>query len=176
MQQLWGNDLDDEWQGRVVVLGNGLELHLDGLPDEGSGGGISSYYAIPSWQTNVSMANNGGSMANRNIPDVALTADNIFVSYNNGDASGTYYFMGTSCAAPLWAGFTALVNQQSVAARQIRWVFESRALRHWQRRQLCGLFPRHHHRQQHQQEHAELFCAPSGYDSAPGGAHRPGPT
>jgi len=89
----------------------------NGLPNEGSGGGISSYYAIPSWQTNVSMVNNSGSTANRNIPDVALTADNIFVSYNNGDYSGTYYFMGTSCAAPLWAGFTALVNQQSVATR-----------------------------------------------------------
>jgi subtilase family serine protease len=89
--------------------------NLDGMPNEGSGGGISSYYPIPSWQTNISMANNGGSTANRNIPDVALTADNIFVSYDDGDASGTDYFMGTSCAAPLWAGFCALVNQQSVA-------------------------------------------------------------
>ena len=33
--------------------------------------------------------------------------------YNNG-STGT--FGGTSCAAPLWAGFTALVNQQAVAA------------------------------------------------------------
>ena len=47
---------------------------------------------------------------------MALTADNVFVSYNNGDYSGAYYFVGTSCAAPLWAGFCALVNQQSVAA------------------------------------------------------------
>ncbi len=89
--------------------------NLNGIPNEGSGGGISSYYPIPYWQTNVSMANNGGSTAKRNIPDVALTADDIFVSYNDGDDSGTYYFMGTSCAAPLWAGFCALVNQQSVA-------------------------------------------------------------
>lgn len=81
----------------------------------GSGGGISTYYHIPYWQTNVSMAANGGSTTFRNIPDVALTADNIFVSYDNGDDSGTYYFLGTSCAAPLWAGFCALVNQQSVA-------------------------------------------------------------
>ena len=62
------------------------------------------------------MATNGGSSTYRNIPDVALTADNIFVSYDNGDDSGTYYFMGTSCAAPLWAGFCALVNQQSTAS------------------------------------------------------------
>ena len=90
--------------------------NLTGITNEGSGGGISSYYAIPWWQTNISMAANGGSTTHRNIPDVALTADNVFVSYNNGDYTGTYYFMGTSCAAPLWAGFTALVNQQAVAA------------------------------------------------------------
>ena len=48
----------------------------------------------------------------RNIPDVALTADDVFVDYNNGTNGG---FGGTSCAAPLWAGFCALVNQQSVA-------------------------------------------------------------
>ncbi|HEV2437434.1 MAG TPA: S53 family serine peptidase [Verrucomicrobiae bacterium] len=83
--------------------------------DLGSGGGISTYYAIPYWQTNVSMAANSGSSTFRNIPDVALTADNIFVCYNNGVTNGQYYFLGTSCAAPLWAGFCALVNQQAVA-------------------------------------------------------------
>lgn len=77
----------------------------------GSSGGISSYYPIPDWQTNVSMASNGGSSAWRNIPDVALTADNIFVDYGNGN-NGAYG--GTSCAAPLWAGLSALMNQQSL--------------------------------------------------------------
>ena len=84
-----------------------------GQPNVGSGGGISTYYKIPYWQANVSMADNAGSTVWRNIPDVALTADNVFVDYNNGSSGG---FGGTSCAAPLWAGFTALVNQQSVAA------------------------------------------------------------
>jgi hypothetical protein len=78
----------------------------------GSGGGISPNYTIPYWQTNVSMANNNGSTVNRNVPDVALTADAVYVVYNNG-SSGT--FGGTSCAAPLWAGFCALINQQSLA-------------------------------------------------------------
>ena len=79
----------------------------------GSGGGVSPNYSIPSWQANVSMTANSGSTVNRNIPDVALTADANNVIYNNG-SSGT--FGGTSCAAPLWAGFTALVNQQAVAS------------------------------------------------------------
>src|SRR5262249_10594525 len=48
----------------------------------------------------------------RNVPDVALTADNIYVAFGNG-SSGS--FGGTSCAAPLWAGFMALVNQQAAS-------------------------------------------------------------
>src|SRR5438552_76077 len=59
------------------------------------------------------MSGNLGSTTMRNIPDVTLTADNVWVTYGNG-SSGS--FGGTSCAAPLWAGFTALVNQQAGAA------------------------------------------------------------
>jgi hypothetical protein len=79
---------------------------------EGSGGGISPNYLIPSWQANINMTANGGSTSNRNIPDVAMTADNILVFANDGNG---YSVGGTSAAAPLWAGFTALVNQQAVA-------------------------------------------------------------
>ncbi len=79
----------------------------------GSGGGISPNYAIPSWQTNISMASNSGSTTYRNFPDVAMTADAVYVVYNNGSAA---IFGGTSCAAPLWAGFTALINQQFASA------------------------------------------------------------
>ena len=78
----------------------------------GSSGGSSTYYSIPSWQQGVSMAGNQGSATKRNVPDVALVGDNIYVLYNNG---GSGNFGGTSCAAPLWAAFIALVNQQSVA-------------------------------------------------------------
>jgi len=80
---------------------------------EGSSGGISSYYTIPTWQTNINMTTNGGSTTYRNIPDVAFTADNVEVIYGSG-TTGT--FGGTSCAAPLWAGLTALINQQAVSA------------------------------------------------------------
>ncbi len=80
----------------------------------GSSGGISSYYSMPSWQANVSnMASRGGSTSFRNIPDVALTADNVYTDYGNGQGGGGTG--GTSCAAPLWAGFMALVNQQAAA-------------------------------------------------------------
>ena len=81
----------------------------------GSSGGISSFYSIPSWQTNVNVVSAQGSASFRNIPDVALTADNVFVAYGNGSSETVG---GTSCAAPLWAGFMALVNQQAAAQGQ----------------------------------------------------------
>ncbi len=73
----------------------------------GSGGGISTSYAIPNWQTNINMTACQGSTTKRNTPDVALTADNVYVRADNQD----YNVGGTSCAAPLWAGFNSLINQ-----------------------------------------------------------------
>jgi hypothetical protein len=80
----------------------------------GSSGGISTKYAIPSWQQGINMSTNHGSTTMRNVPDVAMQADtDIFFVHTNG-LTGTVG--GTSAAAPLWAGFTALVNQE--AAKQ----------------------------------------------------------
>jgi subtilase family serine protease len=93
-------------------LGAGEAWPNNGSGYWGSGGGVSTVYAIPTWQQSVSMAANSGSTNMRNIPDVALTADDVWVIYNNGESNS---FMGTSCAAPLWAGFIALVNQQATA-------------------------------------------------------------
>ena len=76
----------------------------------GTGGGISTQYPIPYWQTNVSMTANHGSTTMRNVPDVAAIADDIYVRANNT----IYSVGGTSCSSPLWAGFMALVNQQAV--------------------------------------------------------------
>ena len=86
---------------------------LDNGSYTGSSGGISTYYKIPYYQQGISMSANQGSTTMRNVPDVAMVGDNVYVLYNNG-VTGT--FGGTSCAAPLWAGFTALVNQQAAAA------------------------------------------------------------
>jgi uncharacterized repeat protein (TIGR01451 family) len=79
----------------------------------GSGGGISTVWPIPSWQLGINMVTNLGSTTMRNTPDVAMTADNIWVDAGDQTQNGIYG--GTSCAAPLWSGFTALVNQQAVA-------------------------------------------------------------
>ena len=80
----------------------------------GTGGGVSTQYPIPTWQAGInSFGNNGGATFARNVPDVALTADNIYIKYGNGQNT---VVVGTSCAAPLWAGFMALVNQKAAAA------------------------------------------------------------
>ncbi len=82
----------------------------------GSGGGVSpDAIAIPSWQTGVASTANGGSTALRNVPDVAMEGD--FDNYNCSLATGCGGgAAGTSFAAPRWAGFLALVNQQAVEA------------------------------------------------------------
>jgi hypothetical protein len=50
----------------------------------GSSGGVSTYYGLPAYQKGISMVANLGSAAMRNIPDVALTADNVSVISGNG--------------------------------------------------------------------------------------------
>jgi uncharacterized repeat protein (TIGR01451 family) len=90
--------------------------YSEGIGTDGSGGGTNwNGILIPSWQQNVPMTNNMGSTTLRNVPDVALTADNIYVIYEEGFSG---YFGGTSCAAPLWAAYTALVNQQATSLKQ----------------------------------------------------------
>ncbi len=79
----------------------------------GSSGGISTYYSIPTWQQGIDMTSNHGSKTYRNTPDVALTADNIFLIADGGQS---YASGGTSAASPLWAAFIALANQQGAAS------------------------------------------------------------
>ncbi len=79
----------------------------------GSGGGISPHYPIPGYQLGINMSAIGGSTAQRNIPDVSILADTVLFWYLKDGQSGTVG--GTSAASPLWAGFTALINQQALA-------------------------------------------------------------
>jgi subtilase family serine protease len=83
-----------------------------------SGGGVSTTWPIPSYQQPSAMSQAGGSARMRNIPDVALIADvQIFLICNNGQ---WVEVGGTSAAAPLWAGFIALANQQAASKQQPR--------------------------------------------------------
>jgi len=86
-----------------------------------STGGTLSEVPIPDYQEGISVALNQGSTQYRNIPDVAMVAKDILavstaVSTNGPPTPGeSGNFVGTSAAAPLWASYTALVNQQAAA-------------------------------------------------------------
>jgi subtilase family serine protease len=77
----------------------------------GSGGFSTNGLSIPSYQSPVINSSNQGSSSLRNVPDVAAEAntDNYFCA--NGTCQGGVG--GTSLAAPRWAGFLALANQQA---------------------------------------------------------------
>lgn len=93
------------------------------------GGGISpDGYAIPSWQTTTANGCSSCSKTLRNGPDVS--ANSNFTFYVCADQSGctANTYGGTSFAAPMWAGYLALVNQQSVANGNPRLGFINPAL------------------------------------------------
>ncbi|MGA2352786.1 MAG: S53 family serine peptidase [Terracidiphilus sp.] len=83
-----------------------------------SGGGISpDAIPIPSWQqiSGVINSTNKGSTTLRNGPDVSANANFTFYTCADQTACLANEFGGTSFAAPMWAGYIALVNQQLVA-------------------------------------------------------------
>lgn len=101
----------------LTTSGSGGAWHSESTWS-GSGGGVSTVYPLPTYQQGLGMAASGGSLTMRNIPDVALTADvQIFLICNNGQKVSVG---GTSAAAPLWAGFTALANQKAFTTGKAR--------------------------------------------------------
>jgi subtilase family serine protease len=86
-----------------------------------SGGGLSpDSIAIPAWQQLAGVINssNKGSTTLRNGPDVSANADFSFYTCANQTACLANEYGGTSFAAPMWAGYIALVNQQLAAGNQ----------------------------------------------------------
>lgn len=78
-----------------------------------SGGGISpDKIAIPSWQKAAINSTNRGSTTYRNGPDVAANANFTFYTCGDQQACQANVYGGTSFAAPMWAAYVALVNQQ----------------------------------------------------------------
>ncbi|MFI6542284.1 protease pro-enzyme activation domain-containing protein [Streptomyces prunicolor] len=90
----------------------------------GGGGGKSSVFKIPSWQTAVQKTAGGGF---RQVPDVsALANPSPGVSIYSQGSWGTVG--GTSAAAPEWAAFGALYNQRAAAAGKANLGFANPAL------------------------------------------------
>ena len=111
-----------------------------------SGGGILEGITIPTYQVGLNAANPEVSTTSRNLPDVALTATNLYIVTSNCNGvdspgatgapvpgamppmtiaacppaqvtSGIQRVVGgVSGSGPLWAGLIALMNQQAEAA------------------------------------------------------------
>jgi subtilase family serine protease len=80
-----------------------------------SGGGFSpDKIAIPSWQQlpGVINSSNEGSTVYRNGPDVSANANFTFYTCADQEACQANQYGGTSFAAPMWAGYVALANEQ----------------------------------------------------------------
>ena len=80
------------------------------------GGGISpDDIPIPSWQLlkGVITKKNEGSTKYRNGPDVSANSNFTFYVCADQQACTENYYGGTSFAAPMWAGYLALTNQQA---------------------------------------------------------------
>ena len=78
------------------------------------GGGISTVWSIPSYQVGILTADTQGSTTMRNVPDVSLNADPE-TGYGIYQGGQWQIVGGTSAAAPLWAAFNALVNQNRLS-------------------------------------------------------------
>jgi kumamolisin len=81
-----------------------------------SGGGISpDAIAIPAWQQIAGVINssNKGSTTLRNGPDVSANANFSFYVCADQTTCTANSYGGTSFAAPMWAAFLALANQQN---------------------------------------------------------------
>jgi hypothetical protein len=101
------------WSSEVAWVGSGsgwCNNNVSGSPCDGN-----NYGLIPSYQqaTGVINASNQGSTTFRNIVDVSAEAntDNFWCS--SGTCQGG--IGGTSLAAPRWAGFLALANEQAAS-------------------------------------------------------------
>jgi kumamolisin len=100
---------------QISVSGTSLtgEVVWDDLAAGGgaTGGGVSTVFALPTWQqnANVSGATNGGT--GRGVPDVAGDAAPS-TGYQIQVDGQTETVGGTSAVAPLWAGLIALMNQK----------------------------------------------------------------
>jgi hypothetical protein len=98
--------------GQVYIL----EKAWNDLPYDGAtGGGVSSYWRRPFYQSTEVPSNyctvNGGSRKYRNVPDVAalgdpLTGVGIYSKINGGWVQ----VGGTSVSSPIWASYLSIIN------------------------------------------------------------------
>jgi len=101
--------------GGTKLVGNGTTITSETVWNEltanegATGGGVSTLFALPTWQANSKVPAPTTSSGGRGVPDVAGDADPA-TGYNVRVDGETTTIGGTSAVAPLWAGLIALAN------------------------------------------------------------------
>ena len=111
MTNVGGTTLSTDADGRWLSEQSWFDIPLT----QGTGGGVSALFERPPWQDsasdNVDPERHNG---NRMTPDIAAVADpftGIRIIHKGQPGVGG----GTSMSAPIWAGFTAVMNQYLLA-------------------------------------------------------------
>jgi kumamolisin len=119
-----GNNVDFPASSPHVLACGGTTLEASGATVESetvwnetassegaTGGGVSTVFALPTWQANANVPASSTSTGGRGVPDVAGDADPT-TGYSIRVDGQTMVVGGTSAVAPLWAGLIAVANQQ----------------------------------------------------------------
>jgi hypothetical protein len=108
--------------------GSGDSCANQGEPNGAGGGGVSSLWSIPSWQTGPGVISADSSKSScaandghdgdycREVPDVSASADPAFGYVIYWADGWVPYVGGTSASAPLWAAVTGLADQGCLVA------------------------------------------------------------
>jgi subtilase family serine protease len=130
----WGSGSMWPMESPLVICVGGTDLVTKGAGKgwasetvwvDGGGGISPDHFAIPSWQKlkGVITKANEGSTKYRNGPDVSANSNFTFYVCSDqgqnpnfgGQECGANIYGGTSFAAPMFAGYLALANQQAKA-------------------------------------------------------------
>jgi kumamolisin len=108
MTSVGGTTMSTDAQGRWLAE----HAWVDSPLSQGTSGGVSELYDRPVWQERLAVERDTD--RRRLAPDVAAVADpftGVRIVYGQQELVGA----GTSQAAPIWAGLTALMNQYLLA-------------------------------------------------------------
>ena len=103
--------------GGTELVGSGSKISSEVVWNEiagnegATGGGVSTVFALPTWQANAGVPAAAGGFAGRGVPDIAGNADPL-TGYAVRVDGQDEVIGGTSAVAPLWAALVARLNQQ----------------------------------------------------------------
>jgi len=107
--------------GGTKLTGSGSTIQSEVVWNElasnegATGGGVSTVFALPTWQANAGVPKATTTTGGRGVPDVTGDADPV-TGYSVRVDGQTMVIGGTSAVAPLWAGLIALANAKNKVA------------------------------------------------------------